>query len=118
MIDDSDIVRLIRRHYLWELSKFAGIVAVLVVGIGWTSESWQPPLSMVGIATFGIIYIAWTKYPPVVKKHRDLLEKYGDVYLSEADQAIDSKGIGQLINTRWFEIYAAEFCDRSIEKRV
>lgn len=118
MIDGSDIVRLIRRHYLWELSKLAGLVAVLVVVIGWISKSWQESLTGVGIAIFGIIYVASTKYPAVVQQHRDLLEKYGDVYLSEASQAIDSKGIGRLINTRWFEIYAAEFCDRSTEERV
>ena len=116
MITDSDIVQLIRRHFLLELAKLAGIVVVLSVGIGWISGSWQTSFTPIGIAGFGVVYIALTKYPPVVKKHAELLEKYGDDYLSEAHKAISTKGIGRLINTRWFEVYAEDFCDRSIEK--
>ena len=54
---------------------------------------------------------------PDVKKHRELVEKYGDTYLSVANDAIASKGIRRLIITRCFEVYAADSCDKLIQER-
>ena len=61
---------------------------------------------------FAVIVVYPGKYVPITNRHESLLNKYGGVYLAEAENAIGKLGIDRMLNTSWFETYAAELCEK------
>ena len=61
---------------------------------------------------FAAIVVYPGKYVPTTSKHESLLNKYGSVYLAEAERAMSKNGMDRMLSTCWFEIYAGDFCER------
>jgi hypothetical protein len=61
---------------------------------------------------FAVIMVYPGKYVPITSKHESLLNKYGSVYLAEAERAMSKNGMNRMLSTCWFEIYADDFCER------
>jgi hypothetical protein len=61
---------------------------------------------------FAVIVVYPGKYVPITSKHESLLNKYGSVYLAEAERAMSKNGMNRMLSTCWFEIYADDFCER------
>lgn len=111
------IIRAIRRSLS---ALFASYTATAVVAAVWFvlyrdgdvfPDAVYPFL---GLAVFAAIIVYLGKYIPTMNRHDSLLNKYGAIYLAEANRAISKIGMGKMLSTCWFEIYGIELCEKEV----
>jgi hypothetical protein len=99
---------------------FANYTGVAVVAAVWFvhytdgdifPDAVYPFLGLAVIAAM-IVYVG--KYIPTKNRHDSLLNKYGAIYLAEADRAISKIGMSKMLDSRWFEIYGIELCEKEV----
>ena len=111
------IVRAIRRSLSILFADYTG--AAVVAAVWFTHyidgdifpDAVYPLLSFAVVAAI-IVYLG--KYIPTKNRHDSLLNKYGAIYLAEADRAISKIGMSKMLSTRWFEIYGIELCEKEV----
>jgi len=69
-----------------------------------------------GLAIFASMVVYLRKYIPTMNRHDSLLNKYGAIYLAEADRAISKIGMSKMLSTSWFEVYAVELCEKEVKQ--
>lgn len=116
MISATDIVKQIRRSLLIRLLSYVAMSALLANFAARSAEygSFSTNFFTVFVLAvcFAVIVVYPGKYVPITSKHETLLNKYGTVYLAEAERAMSKNGMDRMLSTRWFEIYADDFCER------
>jgi len=111
------IVRAIRRSLSMLFASYVGVAVIAAVwfvrfnGGDIFPDAVYPFLGLAVIAAM-IVYVG--KYIPTKNRHDSLLNKYGAIYLAEAESAISKIGMSKMLNTRWFEIYGAELCEKEV----
>jgi len=109
------IVRAIRRSSSMLFVSYIGVAIVVAVWFVHYQDrdifpdAVYPFLVLAAIAAM-IVYVG--KYIPTKNRHDSLLNKYGAIYLAEADRAISKIGMGKMLSTCWFEIYGIELCEK------
>ena len=116
MISATQVVNQIRRSLLTRFFRYvvmSAVLAALVVRHEDYGDSHTNFLTAFVLAViFAVIVVYAGKYVPVTSKHENLLNKYGHVYLAEAEKAMSKYGMDRMLSTCWFEIYADNFCER------
>ncbi len=116
MISATDVVKQIRRSLLIRFLSYVAVSALLATFAARYMEygSFLTNFFTVFVLAvcFAVIVVYPGKYVPITSKHESLLNKYGSVYLAEAERAMSKNGMERMISTCWFEIYADDFCER------
>ena len=119
MISAGDITTQVRRALLVHLAGYVGVAVILGIVVAGNSEYGGFTSNFLTVfvlaVCFGMIVVYAGEYVPTMSKHETLLNKYGDVYLAEAERAIARYGVSQMLSTRWFKSYADDFCQRRLE---
>ena len=69
-------------------------------------------LAAAAVISFFAIQLYVGVFIPLQNRHESLLNKYSETYVSETFRVFERHGVGKVINTNWFDVYAAEFCER------
>ncbi len=111
------IVRAIRRSLSMLFANYTGAAVVAAVWFVLHRDGDVFPDAVypfLGLAVFAAIIVYLGKYIPTMNRHDSLLNKYGAIYLAEADRSISKIGMSKMLNTRWFEIYGIELCEKEV----
>ena len=112
------IVRAIRRSLSILFVNYTGAAVVAAVWFVHFNDGDIFPDAVypfLGLAIFASMVVYLGKYIPTMNRHDSLLNKYGAIYLAEADRAISKIGMSKMLSTRWFEIYGIELCEREVK---
>ena len=112
------IVREIRRSLVMLFASYTGAAVVVAVWFVHFNDGDIFPDAVypfLGLAIFASMVVYLGKYIPTMNRHDSLLNKYGAIYLTEADRAISKIGMGKMLSTCWFEIYGIELCEREVK---
>ena len=117
MISADDIVKLVRRSLVQIFVSYLAASAILAAFVAYHySRQGDFIIAFFSVfvcaVVFAIIVVYPGKYIPTRNKHESLLNKYGSIYLSEADKAVSKHGLYKMLRTSWFETYAGELCDK------
>ena len=106
MISATDVVKQIRRSLLVRFLGYVVISAVLAAIVAHYSEYGDPFINFFTVfsleACVAVIVVYPGNYVPLTNKHESLLNKYGSVYLAEADKAMSKHGMDRMLSTCWF----------------
>ena len=111
------IVRAIRRSLSMLFANYTGAAVVAAVWFVHYKDGDIFPDAVypfLGLAVIAAMIVYLGKYIPTMNRHDSLLNKYGAIYLAEADRAISKIGMSKMLNTRWFEIYGIELCEKEV----
>ncbi len=95
MISATDVVKQIRRSLVQQFVSYLTAAAILAAFVAY-HDSRQGNFIIaffsvfVCAVVFAIIVVYPGRYIPTRNKHESLLNKYGSIYLSEADKAVSS----------------------------
>ena len=118
MISAEYIVKQIRRSLLIRFAVYvtaSALLAAVVVLYSADADIFRDFFIVFFLAViFAVVVVYPGKYVPTTNRHESLLNKYGGVYLAEAENAISKLGMDRMLNTSWFETYAAELCKKEM----
>lgn len=116
MISATDVVKQIRRSLLIQFLVYVAMSALLATVFARYTEYGTLLTNFFTVfvlaVCFSVVVIYPGRYVPITNKHESLLNKYGSVYLAEAERAMSKNGMNRMLSTCWFEIYADDFCER------
>ncbi len=109
----NDILIAVRREVWISFGKSLSILILMSLVLFWILDHRNYAVLGVVFAAVLLFQAIVGQYIPIRNRHESLLRQYGEVYVAEAQHAMDKFGMRKLIRTRWFETYAAEFCRRN-----
>ncbi len=116
MISATDVAKQIRRSLLILFLVYVAMSALLATVAAYNTEYGTFLTNFFTVfvlaVCFAVVVVYPGKYVPITSKHESLLNRYGSIYLAEAERAMSKNGMNRMLSTCWFEIYADDFCER------
>ena len=109
----KEILIAVRREVWISTGKTVSALILMGLVIFWFSDDRFHPVLGVVLAVVFVFQVIFGQYIPVRNRHESLLSQYGEVYVAEAQYAMEQFGMRKLLRTSWFATYAAEFCRRN-----